>query len=116
LLQVSSHGRGILVSRRHGPRGLVSATRPATIVDAQPQEIVTVKSHTPHECSIEQATELSQLRAEVRRVLSADEPNVPALMAALDRVDAMLRVACEDLAAAMRELFEQQAMDPPPAA
>ena len=49
--------------------------------------------------------ELRQLRADVARLLDADEPAAAELYAALARVEAMLDATYVDLAAAVRELI-----------
>jgi len=66
-----------------------------------------VKTHTPHENPSDRETELAELRAEVARALSTDTPDVAVLTAALERVDAMLDAAHEELASALHEIVEQ---------
>jgi multidrug resistance efflux pump len=76
-----------------------------------------VKNSKPRESAQHDESELARVRAEVMRALNEQPPNVTVLTAALERVDAMIDKARDELVAALdefRELRDQGSEVPAP--
>ena len=54
--------------------------------------------------ALAEPTEIAEVRAEVRRALASDPPDLGVLTTALDRVDVLIAQAQDELIAAVREL------------